>query len=144
MIERRVRLLDKGTQIKSLFYPLAAFKIAEVFDIPLRPANGRKCNIKHCKARILCMIQEIFQHLKVYVRVADDALLPHLFAPRFKLGLDEAGNMPARFEHAVHRGQNELEGNERHIDAGKIQFIRNLLMVQVARICAFHAHHALI
>ena len=87
MIERRVRLLDKGTQIKSLFYPLAAFKIAEVFDIPLRPANGRKCNIKHCKARILCMIQEIFQHLKVYVRVADDALLPHLFAPRFKLCL---------------------------------------------------------
>ena len=64
MIERCVRLLDKGAQIKSLFYPLAAFKIAEVFDISFGAANGRKCNIKYCKARILCMIQEIFQHLK--------------------------------------------------------------------------------
>ena len=96
MIERRVRLLDKGTQIKSLFYPLAAFKIAEVFDIPLRPANGRKCNIKHCKARILCMIQEIFQHLKVYVRVADDALLADFLLRRLKLRLYQRDKAAAR------------------------------------------------
>ena len=43
------------------------------------------------------MYQEIFQHLKVYVRVADDALFPHLFASRLKLGLDEAGDMSALF-----------------------------------------------
>ena len=41
------------------------------------------------------MCQEIFQHLKVYVRVAADALFTHLFASRLKLGLDEAGDQSA-------------------------------------------------
>ena len=43
------------------------------------------------------MCQEVFQHLKVHAWVADDALFPHLFAPRFKLWLDEAGDMSALF-----------------------------------------------
>ena len=58
------------------------------------------------------MYQEVLQYLKVYRRVTDDALFPHLFAPRFKLGLDEAGDMSARLQHAVYRGQDELQRDE--------------------------------
>ena len=88
---------NKTMEVKRLLHPIAAFEIPEVFDVSLGSTNRRECDIKHCKARILCMCQEVFQHLKVYVRVADDALFPHLFASRLKLGLDEAGDMSALF-----------------------------------------------
>ena len=54
------------------------------------------------------MVQEVFQHLQVDVRVPDHPLLPHLLAPGLELRLHQAGGVAAVFQQAVQRRQNEF------------------------------------
>ena len=88
-------LLYQRLKVERPLRAFALYKIAEILNVSLRAADGRKREIKHGKARLLCMSQKMLQHLQVYRRVAYNALFPDLIAPCFKLRLDQAGNMPA-------------------------------------------------
>ena len=84
-------------EVKFLLDPFSAFQLPKILDVSLGSADGRIGNIKHCKATFLCILQKLLQYLEVDGGIADDALFPHLFPSRFKLRLDEAGNVSARF-----------------------------------------------
>ena len=77
-------------------------------------------------------------------RVADHALLPYLLPPGLELGLHQAGHLAVRLQHRVDSGEDQFQGDETHVDRGKIQLVRNDGMVQVAGIGPLQADHPLV
>ena len=93
--------------VRVLFVGFA--KVSQIFDVPLRPADGRICNAKHRKVILLCVLQEVLQYLQMDGAVADDALFAHLFPARLELGLDEAGRLAALAQQRIQRREDQLQ-----------------------------------
>ena len=87
------------------------------------------------------MGQEVLQHLLMHGGIPHHAFFTHLFPAGLELGLDEAGDLTPLPQQAVQRREDQLQGDEGHVDAGKIQRIGDLLRSQIPGVGALHAHH---
>ena len=76
--------------------------------------------------------------------VPHHALLTHLFPAGLKLRLHQAHRLAVRLEQATEGRQDQLQGDEGHVHAGKVQLVGDLLMGQIAGIGPFQTHHPLI
>ena len=81
----------------------ALAQVAEVLDVALGSLNGRIIQSHDGVARTGNKRQKTLQHLKMYLRVADNALFADLFAPGFKLRLDEAHDLCVILEQRADR-----------------------------------------
>ena len=60
----------------------------QIFDIALRPLDGRKIEAGNAKALFLGKGNNVVNYLLVDLGVTDNTLFAHVFLARFKLGLD--------------------------------------------------------
>ena len=90
----------------------ALAQVAEVLDVALRSLYGRIIQSHDGVARTGNKRQKTLQHLEMYLRVADNALFANLFAPGFKLRLDETADRSIVLQQWTDRRQNELHGDE--------------------------------
>ena len=88
-----VRGLHQCRQIRRRDALTVLFDPGEVFDIPLRTADGSKIHPAQAKARLARVGDKILQHLAVDGAVANDALFPDLVPARFKLRFDKADHV---------------------------------------------------
>ena len=113
---------------------------AQILDIAFRPPDRRIGQSKDAESRFFCVSQIMLQHLFMHSRIPDNALLPYFFFSGLELGLYQTGYLTAVLQDACHRRQDQLQRDEADIDRSKVQFVRNLLMGQVAGVGAFQTH----
>ena len=74
--------------------------------------------------------------------VAYHALFADLFLTGFKLGLDEADDLPVLPQQLPHGGQHDLERDKRHVDDRQVQRLAEIVGCDIADIRPLHHDHA--
>ncbi len=100
-------LTDNLRQIRNVLLALFC-QIARNSMLPSGPLMGEKRHIQHLKACRVRVFHIILQHLKVNLRLADNALFADLALSGLKLRLDQVGNMAVLGQQAETTGSTSL------------------------------------
>ncbi len=72
-------------------------------------------------------VRDVREHRFVHRRIADDPALADLVAARFELRLHQRDDVGDGREHGRQRGKNVAQGDERHVDGGQVDRMRNIV-----------------
>ena len=118
-----VGFCHQGVQIKGFRLGCTLLQEAQILNVALRPPDGGIGQAQEGEAGVLHMLLEVLQHFKMHGGVPDHALLPYLLPPGLELGLHQAGHLAVRLQHRVDSGEDQFQGDETHVDRGKIQLV---------------------
>src|SRR5207248_9840660 len=97
---RRTRLpdcvVDPGVELIWPLRPLAVHEVEEELAVPLRAGQPGVYDARGLGLPRERGLGDLAQHAAVHLRVADDAALADLGAPRLELRLDEHDGLPSR------------------------------------------------